>query len=377
MDKVCDICGSIGAAELISTCFKCNISREHIYCMELLHKRVPEVWFCTDCLDEMFARESDAVDTLPTEGTINSVRRKASQMPETFKRKRTLLAHKKKNIVKKKPMDSLMPAKEVGTPRMEIQEGLKCEPLPSEDAISLHNSGGKFVADVNSIHYDVERADLVNMLPKLKKCLVNNVATGATWRGSFEISDSVSSSEFYDGFQSYLPVRVHRKAYEFSKKLPGWLLSTLLPRCNIWESIFKNDHPCENDIGLYFFPSNFERSKQQYDRLLQRMDKEDLVLRSCVKVVKEQSSVNGVELLIFTSKWLYVSSVLKSEPFLWGIFRPVRGNQTVSLPSCDCNIGTKVEEQLLKVKEERFTYIDEASEEMGLGTQLQVHGNFL
>ncbi|KAM1679270.1 hypothetical protein TB2_039150 [Malus domestica] len=49
MDKPCEVCGGIGSAELIATCFQCNKAREHIYCMKILLMFVPEIWVCETC----------------------------------------------------------------------------------------------------------------------------------------------------------------------------------------------------------------------------------------------------------------------------------------------------------------------------------------
>ncbi|KAL4633490.1 hypothetical protein ACB092_04G126500 [Castanea dentata] len=191
-------------------------------------------------------------------------------------------------------------------------------------------------------------SDLLNFLPEIEKFLPNYPALDATWCGSFEILDMVSRSEFYDGFLAYLPVTVHPKVFEISKRMPGVLLCTFLPCCNIWVDVFQNVCPTVNDIALYFFPGKFERSKEQYFNLLELVEMQDLVLRS---------SVNDVELLIFSSKRLHLDScVLEVRSFLWGIFRPLEGNLAIpALPFHDmifpaCGQSSDVEMKLVKRK---------------------------
>ncbi|XP_058751329.1 uncharacterized protein LOC131624402 isoform X2 [Vicia villosa] len=45
----CDICGAVGFAELCVTCTKCNVFREHIYCMRKNLTEIPDYWFCETC----------------------------------------------------------------------------------------------------------------------------------------------------------------------------------------------------------------------------------------------------------------------------------------------------------------------------------------
>ncbi|MCD7471848.1 hypothetical protein HAX54_012589 [Datura stramonium] len=59
--------------------------------------------------------------------------------------------------------------------------------------------------------------------------------------------------------QAYPPSRVRRKVYEFSGPLPDTLKFELVPRGDIWASLFNNHHPGKEDIGLYFLASERER----------------------------------------------------------------------------------------------------------------------
>ncbi|XVE54701.1 hypothetical protein DITRI_Ditri03aG0103100 [Diplodiscus trichospermus] len=48
-DDPCDICGDVGFAEDIVTCFQCKIAKEHSYCMQEVLLTIPEIWFCEEC----------------------------------------------------------------------------------------------------------------------------------------------------------------------------------------------------------------------------------------------------------------------------------------------------------------------------------------
>ncbi|KAF2598129.1 hypothetical protein F2Q68_00012451 [Brassica cretica] len=47
--KPCQICGSNAFDDFIMTCFKCRVTREHIYCAKVLFKVVPDMWLCEEC----------------------------------------------------------------------------------------------------------------------------------------------------------------------------------------------------------------------------------------------------------------------------------------------------------------------------------------
>ncbi|XP_033141224.1 uncharacterized protein LOC117132022 [Brassica rapa] len=47
--KPCQICGNNANDDFIMTCFKCRVTREHIYCAKVLFKAVPDVWLCEEC----------------------------------------------------------------------------------------------------------------------------------------------------------------------------------------------------------------------------------------------------------------------------------------------------------------------------------------
>ncbi|CAF1921338.1 hypothetical protein YC2023_020546 [Brassica napus] len=47
--KPCQICGNNANDDFIMTCFKCRVTREHIYCAKVLFKAVPDMWLCEEC----------------------------------------------------------------------------------------------------------------------------------------------------------------------------------------------------------------------------------------------------------------------------------------------------------------------------------------
>uniref|UniRef100_A0A2N9EUC1 AIPP2-like SPOC-like domain-containing protein n=1 Tax=Fagus sylvatica TaxID=28930 RepID=A0A2N9EUC1_FAGSY len=115
--------------------------------------------------------------------------------------------------------------------------------------------------------------------------------------GSFEVLDHAPDERFYDGFLAHLPVKVSRKVYEFSKKIAGVLQFQLHSRCDIWPEDFQTNFPDGNDIALYFYPGNFERSKRRYTALLKSIEQNDMALKSLMgqvnRLERKMIGVNG------------------------------------------------------------------------------------
>lgn len=188
---------------------------------------------------------------------------------------------------------------------------------------------------MESGNFDAENHDLMDILPEAEKCF-QVPALHSYWKGSFEIVTNNNNKELNDGFRAHPPSKVRRKIYEFSKKLPEVLQFKMLPRDSVWTEIFQDDCPNEDDIGMYFFSNNSQRSAN-YIFLLEFMETQELVMRCYM---------DGVELFVFTSKLLSSKSQRwNGEYFLWGVFRRVKKHKDVCKlneehPSSDCAQNT-------------------------------------
>ncbi|XP_065624941.1 uncharacterized protein LOC112036043 isoform X2 [Quercus suber] len=194
--------------------------------------------------------------------------------------------------------------------------------------------GGKFQAFFKRENSDAEESELLNSLLKFKLYRDYLPALHATWRGSILVAAKpgdiyrgllAQTGDIYRGLRAQPPRTVSGRAYELSLRLPLTLRVMLLPRSQIWADLFQNDYPDLNDIALYFSPDDkIERSKESISCLSELMEDENVILRI---------RIEGVDLLIFTSKQLHVDSQnaiarLEAGYVLWGIFLPVRDNQT-------------------------------------------------
>lgn len=90
----------------------------------------------------------------------------------------------------------------------------------------------------------------------------SNLSPSLHFRGSFDILGSLEfvPQMLNNCIQVYTPSRVRRKVYEFSGLLSDTLKFELVLRGDIWESIFNNHIPSKEDIWLYLFASEKERS---------------------------------------------------------------------------------------------------------------------
>ncbi|KAJ7954158.1 RING/FYVE/PHD zinc finger superfamily protein [Quillaja saponaria] len=164
------------------------------------------------------------------------------------------------------------------------------------------------------------------ILSTSQKYPANHPALENIWKGSFEVPDIAPHGRNYEGIMTHLglnevftahpPAKVSRKAYEFSKQLAGVLQFNFHPIQEQWPKTFQTDIPNGNDIGLYFYPQKFERSKKKYSTILKYIEKNDLMLKSCI---------GDVELLVFPSKLLAADcQKLDGSFFMWGVFHHLK-----------------------------------------------------
>ncbi|KAL5544606.1 hypothetical protein UlMin_008390, partial [Ulmus minor] len=214
-------------------------------------------------------------------------------------------AKEKAEILKKKENNEWKEMKD-----KELKEAL-CTLSPAEHSpLDIAGKNGGQQATLNMLRlYHI-------YLPALK----------TTWKGEFIIPNR--NAPGLGGLMAQPPCKVHRKVLEFSQKMPSVLQFNMLPRLHIWADLFHNGSPDLRDVALYFFNADdTKRSKQGYFELFECLETQNSMLRSYI---------DGVELLIFTSKQLNSDSqyilVSKLEFFFWGVFRRAK-NKTNEEPS--------------------------------------------
>ncbi|PKI48458.1 hypothetical protein CRG98_031163 [Punica granatum] len=129
-----------------------------------------------------------------------------------------------------------------------------------------------------------------------------------------------SSHASWTAFKAYPPVRVARKAYYLSRRLPNDLPVELIPERQLLSNlnIFRRG-PDFGNIALFFLPDGeTDRSLKDYVCLRDLVRNQEYAIRASI--------CDDIELLIFTSKHLPVDTEsltagLKNDLFLWGLFR--------------------------------------------------------
>lgn len=142
------------------------------------------------------------------------------------------------------------------------------------------------------------------------------------WRGSFNISNK--EYETFDGLLAHLSVKACQKVYEEASLFPALLQLEMLPKSDVWPKSFTISEPTDDNIALYFFPSD-TRCEKEFDQLVEKMIGEELALRAIV---------TNAELLVFTSTELpLLYWRFQGKYYLWGVFRAKRvsnGNTMMS-----------------------------------------------
>ncbi|KAI4343953.1 hypothetical protein L6164_011240 [Bauhinia variegata] len=365
----CDICGAVGYPELIMTCCKCKIAREHVNetispkyggnknlssSQACFRRKIPVATGKVKFIPEeeviklsrgQFALKSGPANSftclarktsvgsknaIPKNSTLAvkpnpSIRPTDGNIPTDNRVEKSLMAnqqaphsiHKVVSASERKAPNT--PAKEYDcreqSPRFvrPINKPESCLPVVS--------SGGAFHDVDEFIRSNVEERDLQSLLTKFKLYLSYLPSLDVSWRGGFKFNCAAASGEFYGAFQAQPPCTIHRKAYKSSLQMPPILEVEPICTSLLLTDLFQNDCPDLQDVALYFFPSdNTERSRQSLNSVFELLNVNNSTLKC---------AINGVELLMFTSKQLDVDSQgiiarVTAEYFLWGVFRQVK-----------------------------------------------------
>lgn len=129
----------------------------------------------------------------------------------------------------------------------------------------------------------------------------------SSWMGSFILKDEETSLSL----QAHPTSQGLSRVEKFSKEMPKVLEFELFSYKEFLRTFFKGCDPDDKDIGLYFFPDNRIRPDVYISHLEQLSG--NYFLRSCI---------DGVELLVFSSKVLHKDYRKRNKcDFLWGIYR--------------------------------------------------------
>ncbi|KAM3359589.1 putative protein isoform X1 [Capsicum galapagoense] len=133
------------------------------------------------------------------------------------------------------------------------------------------------------------------------------------WRGSFNIWNK--EYETFDGLFAHLSVKACQKVYEEASSFPALLQLEMRSKSEVWPKSFTISEPTDDNIALYFFPSD-TRCEKEFDQLVEQMIGGELALRAIV---------TNAELLVFTSTELpLLYWRFQGKYYLWGVFKARR-----------------------------------------------------
>ncbi|KAB2000076.1 hypothetical protein ES319_D12G206000v1 [Gossypium barbadense] len=237
---------------------------------------------------------------------------------------RAHLVPNKENVCQGKISDTILPNKELTVLHTKTEDAMRSSrPSPSRHHTTIMSSGQNIHGAAEPENSDVPKTETWSRL-KVSLYRPHAPSLHPTWMGGFKFFNT--TGDLYGDFLALPPCRVHRKAYEFSKKMPAVLQVNLLQQWHLHSHILQNGCLDLLDIALYFCPVDMERSQRNYNKLFQLMGKENSVMISYI---------DDLELLIFTSEQLHADSwgvfTGSNKEFFGGVFRRVKEHQ--KLPS--------------------------------------------
>ncbi|KAK4718843.1 hypothetical protein R3W88_017181 [Solanum pinnatisectum] len=289
MKKVCEVCGDLDIQEAIITCYQCKNVDVHQYCVVGYWEDAPVNWCCEECdirKGVMFSPRG-----------IENERFKGSKLPASTRICPSIVQPKKH-----KALDLSAGIKKYGSPLINIVSS-RVVSTKSRKFSKPKGPGASTILEHRSPDA-VNESRMMN-LPMTHPC---DLALVPSWKGNFDILGALELAPgiFNTCIQAHPPCRVRRKVYEFSGLLPDTLKLELIPRGDLWPSLFNNHCSSKKDIGLYFFGSERKRF-DGYITLVEFMRSKDLVMRTLI---------NDVELLILHPH----SCAMILKHFLWGLF---------------------------------------------------------
>ncbi|KAJ4887801.1 hypothetical protein Rs2_27549 [Raphanus sativus] len=152
---------------------------------------------------------------------------------------------------------------------------------------------------------------------RISELLLYRPALLPTWKGRI-VDSATLFPEFDCQFRANPSSYISRKALRLSMAMPIFLEVEVVPTGHILNNVFGRI-PRLSDVQLYFFSDDkeTERSKREHAHLFEAMATRKAMIKA---------SVNGTELLIFSSKLLdktsqfFIKKQTKTENYLWGFF---------------------------------------------------------
>ncbi|KAH0692406.1 hypothetical protein KY285_019503 [Solanum tuberosum] len=292
---ICLQCGDKGFSNAFVFCVKCLEVAVHRYCLDKVPSTFDEFvyWVCDDCEVKV-----------PNELTImNSV----GVLPENCTSSRHLKASSEAKLdIPPSIAEVDLTAVQNKSSEKDVEKHPRID-LVEHSHLDKKSNPTSLIDKKNCIHAVVELAQPV---------------LDPIWRGSFNIWNKEYKT--FDGLVAHLSVKACQKVFEEAKLFSLLLHLEMLPKSDIWPKSFNIVEPRDDNIALYFFPSD-ARYEQDFDHLIEEMIGEELALRAVM---------TNAELLVFTSTELPLHNWrFQHKHYLWGVFRAKQESSSCQMVS--------------------------------------------
>lgn len=318
MVTICQKCGDIGYSVALIYCKQCQISAEHLYCLDELPNNFNEdvSWACEYCVPRIAKKTTlhkptstpskRSLRSVPT--SLSGIRLKKLKSTTSLKVKSEEWAHDSNPCIR--PEDVHLSV-----------DMTKFNPLPDnfsslmiyknqEDKISVKDRRLICAGEGN---FDVVKSSEVakgESSNATESKHLHHILSQPIWCGCFSINNG--HFDTIDGLAAQVSTKACSKVFDVTSLLPTVLCMEMLPRIRLWPKIFDISKPTNEDVALYFFQEN-QRYDNAFDVLINDMIVQDLAMRAFVE---------NTELLIFSSVELPLESKkFEGRHYLWGVFR--------------------------------------------------------
>ncbi|KAF7834172.1 putative RING/FYVE/PHD zinc finger protein [Senna tora] len=339
--NICEKCGDKGNLKRLVFCVQCQVSAEHSYCLDNLHKEDDGTisWKCEECSQKdtkcgsvqlrKSGRISQAIEDKYKrmkiqKKHINTLKRKKSFVLDQASMSKSSEADNSNDLnnyyedfpMKKRQLD----LEEDDSFFNGDSESFKCSSNTQSEKPALQPE--KYVHTNNSNAMDESESCMSQGLlyPECNRYSQVEPVLNPAWRGLFRMNNMTVL-----GLVAHLSSIACSKVHFAVTGLPPQLDVEISSRFDIWPSSFQMSPPTETDIAVYIFPQ-YESDEKDFDSVMNDLIEQNLALKASI--------TNNVELLVFSSRVLPPENWrINRKYYLWGVFREEGSSkETLSCP---------------------------------------------
>ncbi|KAJ7956992.1 Zinc finger, FYVE/PHD-type [Quillaja saponaria] len=345
---ICQICGDKGDLKRLIICIQCQISAQHSYCLDELHKdeygRIS--WKCEECAEAtnpsaLPSRKSDRITQAVEVKVKRMILRKLSTPVKKTKHSglRTFHEHAHMDKSPEEKFFDFLQMDDTGT-LPSCNEILSNQELISEKNRTVEEN---FSSDETK-PVERESSELAIVLSDIPLNKSGGQPLLENDKGKLIINHGPPF-----GIVAHLSSKACSKVHDAISAFQQVLNVEMLSRPDVWPKSFQMSPPIDDSIALYFFPE-YERDEKVYDRVVSDIIELDLALKA---------DLDCVELLIISSCELPPEHWrICRKYYLWGVFRqkrpPWNGNSDSITPPKLTNVISIKEDRRISMGSSSF-----------------------